>query len=339
MSFFAPQTNNAGPFAGSPPASIPPGVSADVRALYRGLLPFEWEGIGLPYTKMSVDLRQDLVIHKFVDRDGAHIENTGRHPLQFTFTIPFINTIAPVRGSETWVQPLYPTQWRRFLQACAVGETGSLQHPELGVLTCKVENVRTVWEGIAGGGPMVEASWVETDDTALQLTAALGQPSPISAMAAACANLDTYLAGITTAQAPQMPQLTQTFTQLMQQIQGIGTQVSLLSYEYGGQVNAIITQANQLEASLTNFPNTPNALNWPIVQQAEQAKDAAYQLQGNLLTTGTVPSSFTTQKDSTLAELAITLDADLYLLMNLNPTLILAQPVLAGSLVRYYKQP
>jgi hypothetical protein len=325
--------SGGGPYTGAPPAAPPTGVSADINALYRGLLPLEWEGVGVPYTRMVLTLRQDLVIHKFADRDGAHIENTGRHPLQFEATIPFINTLGVVRGSETWSQPLYPAQWRRFFQACAIGETGLLQHPELGPLTCKLESVVTVWEGTARGGPTVQVVWIETDDTSTQLLTALGQPSPISAMAAATANLDTYIAGSSRAVIPVLPTFTQTFSQLFAQFQGLGTQFSLLSANVGGQLTAIIYQAQALESALDI---TPNALNWPIYQSAEQAKDAAYTLQGNLLTTGSNVSTTTISKDSTLAEIAVTLGTDLYLLMNLNPALVAVQPVPSGSLVRFY---
>ena len=323
----------AGAYQGAPPASVPAGVSADIGALYRGLLPFEWEGVGFPYTRMTCTLRQDLVIHKFADRDGAHIENTGRHPLQFEADIPWVNTLGVVRGSETWSQPLYPTQWRRFFQACAIGETGILQHPELGALTCKLDTFTTTWEGTARGGPSSHVVWIETDDSSTQLLTALGQPSPISAMAAATANLDTYIAVSTTATIPQLPDFTQTFSQLFAQFASLSTQASLLSANVGGQLTAIIYQADTLESAMAAVPN---ALNWPLVQAAEQAKDAAYTLRGNLLTTGSNVATTTTAKDSTLAEIAVTLGCDLYLLMNLNPGLVAVQPVPQGSLVRYY---
>jgi hypothetical protein len=122
----------------------------------------------------------------------------------------------------------------------------------------------------------------------------------------------------------------------MAQIQSIGTQASLLSYSAGGQLQAIVDQANSLEQSIQTGPNAPNALNWPIFQAAEQAKDAAYTLQNNLLTTGASVQTYTTTKDSTLAEIAVTLNTDLYLLMNLNPALLAVMPVPQGSLVRFY---
>jgi hypothetical protein len=324
--------NAPGPYGGIIPAILPAGVSADINALYGSLLPAEWQGIGFPYTRMVMHLRQDLVIHKFADRDGAHIEGTGRHPLQFDFTIPFISTLAS-GATESWKQPLYPTQWRLFIQSAAVGGTGTLNHPELGALTCKVESCVTTWEGTARGGPTVQASFIESDDTATEATTALSQPSPISAAAAACANLDSDLAVTTTASAPTLPVFAASFSDLIGQIEGLGTQFSLLEYSVGGQLNAIIYQCNSLESVLAT---ESNALNWPTVQAAEQAKDACYTLQGNLLTTGKKVSSYTSTKDATLAELATTLHASLYLLMNLNPTLISQQPVPAGSLVRYY---
>jgi hypothetical protein len=315
---------------------IPSGVSADVGTLYLSLLPFEWEGVGIPYTEMKLTLRQDLVIHKFVDRDGAYVEGTGRAPLQFEATVPFINTIAAA-SSETWKQPLYPTNWRAFMQACQEGETGILQHPELGAITCKVEQVVTTWRGTERGGPTVHVTWIETDDSTIngQLESALGQPSPISAANAACATLDSNLGAINQAVFPSPPVFTTSFSALMGQIAGLAEQAQLLSYQFGGQLNAIVYQCNTLENDLNA---TPSALNWPLFQSAEQAKDACYTLQGNLLTTGANISTYTTPADATIPNIATQLGTNLSLFLNLNPTLALNPVVPAGTVVRFYAQ-
>ena len=320
-------SNLAGMFVGVIPADAVP-----VQALYASLLPFEWQGVGIPYSRMRMTLRQDLVIHKFVDRDGAHVEGTGRAPLQFEATCPFHNTLG--KGlSDSWSQPLYPTQWRKLIVACAQGASGVLQHPELGAITCKVESCVTEWSGGERAGPTVNIVWVETDDS--QAAFQIVQASPISAGAAACGNLDSYLGDISPAVVPTLPTFPSSFSDLFRQIQGIGTQLSLLSYSLGGQINAVIYQANTLEQDLAA---NPNALNWPIFQAAEQAKDACYTLQGNLLTTGAKVSLYTVQKESTIPEIATAIPTDLVLFLNLNPTIALNPVVQAGTQVRYYKQ-
>jgi hypothetical protein len=326
-------SNAPGIYQGVLPAGVPPGVATDTNELYASLLPMEWEGVGIPYTRMRLTLRQDLVIHKFADRDGAYVENTGRHPLQFEATIPFINTLG--KGpAETWKQPLYPTQWRAFFQACAEGEIGILNHPELGPLTCKVETVVTDWEAKSRGGPMVQVTWIESDESGTQLGTALGQPSPISALAAATSNLDTYLSGgFASADIPTLPTFTQSFSQLFAQLASLSTQTTLLENNIGGQTLGIIYQA-QVVIDDTTAAN--NALAWPILQAANQAQDAAYSLQGNLLTTGSNVSTFVTSTDSTLPAIATKLNTDLELLISLNVSLLGSSIVPSGSTVRYY---
>ena len=311
---------------------IPAGVSDNVGTLYQSLLPFEWNSVGIPYTEMRMTLRQDLVVHKFVDRDGAYVENTGRAPLQFEATCPFVNTLS-AGLADSWKQPLYPTNWRALIEACKEGDTGTLQHPELGSITCKVETVTTTWKGTERGGPMVQITWIETDDTNLSFINALGQPSPISAANAACATLDSNLNDTDPSVVPDPPVFSTSFSSLMGQISGLSGQTELLSYEFGGQINAIIFQCNTLEVSLNE---TPNALNWPMFQSAEQAKDACYTLQGNRLATGANISTYTTSGSSTIPAIATLLNTDLSLLLNLNPTLALNPVVPAGTVVRFY---
>ena len=318
-----------GPFTSVLPAEAPD----DTGTLYQTLLPFEWNSVGIPYTEMKMTLRQDLVIHKFVDRDGAYVENTGRAPLQFEATCPFVNTLSPAIG-ETWSQPLYPTNWRALIEACREGDTGTLQHPELGAITCKVDTVITVWKGTERGGPIVTLTWIETDDSNLNLANALGQPSPVSAANAACANLDAQLGLLDTDVTPDVPTFPNSFSALMGQISSMGVQSQLLSFQFGGQVSAIIYQCNALEADLDQ---EPNALNWPLYQSCEQAKDACFTMQGNLLVTGQNISTFTTPVNATIPAIATTLNTNLPMLLNLNPSLALNPVVPAGTVVRFYQ--
>ena len=312
---------------------IPAGASDNVGTLYQSLLPFEWNSVGIPYTEMKMTLRQDLVIHKFVDRDGAYVENTGRAPLQFEAACPFVNTLAPGLA-DSWSQPLYPTNWRALIQACQEGDTGVLQHPELGSITCKVETVITNWKSTERGGPSVHITWVETDDSNLNPSNALSQPSPISAANAACATLDSNLGEADPAVIPVLPTFPSTFSQLMGQLSGLALQAQLFVHEFGGQIDTIVYQCNSLESDLDSIPN---ALNWPMYQAAEQAKDACYTMQGNLLTTGNNVSTYTTPSQSTIPAIATTLNTNLALLLNLNPTLALNPVVPAGTVVRYYQ--
>ena len=69
--------------------------------LFPLLLGFAFRSIGFPCSETKLEVRQDLVIHKFADRDGAHDESTGRHPFQITARIPFINGLQRVHPGVT----------------------------------------------------------------------------------------------------------------------------------------------------------------------------------------------------------------------------------------------
>jgi DNA circularisation protein N-terminus len=315
-------------------ATVPANVSVNVNDLFQGLLGLTWRGIGVPYTDMHLSLRQDLAIHKFADRDGAHIEGTGRAPLEIRARLAFINQLG--KGTnERWQQPLYPTQWRKFFEACADRSSDILQHPELGEISCKPQSCETVWAGGVRGGVYVDAVWIESDDTGADLISDLAAPSPISALASACANLDTDLGEINPVVTPSLPQPVYTFTDLANAIRSVGDQTAVLQASFAGRINTVINQCQQVEMALA-APGVSNSLNWPIYQQAELAKDAANNLRANLLTTGDPVSVYTVTKDSTLPQVAATLGTNLQLLINLNPSLLLSPIVPQNTRVRYY---
>ena len=146
--------------------------SPDYNDLFAQLLEFQWRGIRFPITETVLELRQDLAIHKLVDRDGASIEGTGRAPLQINVRVPFLNGLTRGRA-ELWESPLYPTAWRQVFAACADKSNGVVTHPELGDITCKCEVMSTRWSGDVRSGVFVNMTFLETDDDVLNLDLAL----------------------------------------------------------------------------------------------------------------------------------------------------------------------
>src|ERR1700722_318099 len=142
-----------------PPPSSTVGTSGvqqtSVNDLFAKLLEYKWKGVSFPVEDTELEIRQDLVIHRYADRNGAYVEGTGRHPPQTPARIPFLNTIYPA-ASESWPPgALYPQQFRLFLQACLDPTSGTLQHPELGALNCKVDVARSTWSGKVRSGVIV----------------------------------------------------------------------------------------------------------------------------------------------------------------------------------------
>src|SRR5579875_375296 len=315
--------------------TIPANVSQNVNELFAGLLEFRWREVSFPVVEFSTVLRQDLAIHKFADRDGAHVEGTGRAPLQITARIPFLNGL-DAGPNEHWQRPLYPYTWRKFFEACADKTSGTLQHPELGPLTCKVQDVQTRWTAAARSGVHVDVTWIESDDTGTDLEQALANPSPLANIQAAANDLDEQLTSVNPDVVPKPYVPPTSFGDLVNAIRGAVDQTTMLQKQFAGRIDNVLYEANALEFSLTAGSNA-NALNLPMVDACERAKSAAYDLKKTLLSKGKPIGFYTVQKDSTLAQIAASIPAPLGDVMQLNPGYIQSPVVPAGSVVRFYK--
>ena len=310
-----------------------PANTSGADTLFGYLLEFQWRGIGVPTEKFTTEIRQDLVIHKFADRDGAHIESTGRHPFQITATIPFIVGIN-AGLAESWVAyPLYPDQFRKFFIACTDNTSGTLQHPELGPLTCKCESARFTWSAHRRGGVDVEASWIESDDTTGDLTAALSTASPLAGLTSSAADFDVQLAAPNFGAVPPpfVPKFT--FSSLVQSITADIDQFTVLAHQVTGQLNAMVYSAQQVTTAL-NLAS--NALQWPLQLSASKTIEAARTALTQVIAKGKPVSKYTVLKDSTMGQLATSIPADIGDLINLNPTLLQSFTVPAQTVVNFY---
>lgn len=329
---------------GAPGGVATPGgakPTGSVNDLFAQLKEFSWKGVSFPVTETDLEVRQDLVIHKYADRNGAYVEGTGRHPVQITASIPFVNYIYSA-ASETWPQGnLYPYQWRNFLKACLEGTSGSLQHPELGLLTCKVDLARTSWRGTVRGGVLVQATWIESDDTQLTLEEAISTESPIAMIVASADDLDAQIATLKSAVALQqqpLPTLAFTFSDLATSIVAAIDTVTVLQKEEQGRVDNIIYQANQVETAL-DLAAGSSPLFWPIYQNCERVKSAAYQLKAQpavAAPSGQVLKTVKIQKDSTLAQVASQVRTDIASFIVLNAQYVGSPVVSAGTTLQYF---
>jgi hypothetical protein len=313
------------------------GASAqDYNELFAALLELSWKGIAFPYTKLRTEFRQDLAIHKFADRDGAHIEGMGSAPLEITARVPLINGLDAGKN-EHWTRPLYPTVRDNLLRACADKSSGPLQHPEFGVLNCKVQTMAWELEAQTRQGVWVDFKWLQTDDTADdQLQQALSQPSPLANMAAAANDLDSNLANVSpiVVPTPYVPPIG--FSDLANQIRAVVDQTTQLQKSSAGRVDNMIYEANALRDSLNRLAS---ALNWPMIQSCERAKESCYDLKASILKKGRPIGFYTTQKDATLAQIAAALGVNVMDTISLNPAYAMQPLVPKLSVVRYYTQP
>ena len=327
--------SSSGPYTGTIAVSLPAGVLSDTSLLFSSLLELRWKEISIPYVRLGTRLRQDLAIHKFADRDGAFVEGTGRAPLEITARIPLITGLKS-GPNEHWQRPLYPFTWRKLFDVCADRQSGVLQHPELGDLTCKLESMSTEWEANVRGGVYCDLAWIESDDTGVDLDQDLSAPSPLASLAAAASDLDLQLTQVDPSIAPSLPVFSQSYVALFSFVRGAVDQTTILQQQYAGRINELIGNARAVQLSL-NMADNSNALNWPIRQQTDLMIASGYALQQSLLTKGRPIGFYTTLKDSTLAQVSNTLGANVGDIIILNRNYAGQAVVPSGSVVRFYK--
>jgi hypothetical protein len=318
-----------GPSAGSTPQ--------DYNELFAALLELQWKGIGFPYVKLRTEFRQDLAIHKFADRDGAHIEGMGSAPLEITARVPLINGIDAGKNEHWGRQPLYPFVRDNLLRACADKSSGPLQHPEFGILNCKVQTMAWELDAQVRQGVWVDFKWLQTDDTADDdLQQALTQPSPLANAAAAAADLDSNLANVSpiVVPTPYVPPIS--FSDLANSLRAVVDQTTQLAKSTAGRADNMIYEANAMRDSLNRLAS---ALNWPMLNSCERAKESCYDLKSSILKKGRPIGFYTTQKDSTLAQIASAIGANVMDVISLNPAYAMQPLVSKLSVVRYYTQP
>ena len=327
------------------------------NALFAQLLPFMWRGVGFPACNFKVSLRQDLAVHAYMDRSGAHVEGTGRAPLQFDVRIPFLNTVEPGLAEEWGV--LYPTQWRKFLAACADKTTDILQHPELGPVKCVLQHCDTVWDADkATTGVWVEASWLEDAVDPTASDALFAQPSPVAKGVAAFQALDYQLGQILPGLGPS-GMVPLDFTSFMRSLQSIGDQATLLAKRGAGTIDSVAYRVQNLKQSFDFATTTtlasgkqttsitkgalagltlngPPALYWPLLETLQASQDALDTLRAQLLAKSKPIVLYVTPQATTLGGIAVLTKADMGDLITLNRPLVRSAIVPANTTVRYY---
>jgi prophage DNA circulation protein len=298
----------------------------------KDLQAFSWRGIEFPVTKMRLSISQTLAEHQYWGFDGARIEATGRRPLIFTATIPFVNGIVPGK-SERW-GVLYPFEFRKFLAAMSDRSTGALIHPEMGELTAKPHTADAEWKGDEHrDGAMVEATWTETLVEDYDLTA-IDNPSPIAIAETAALDLDASKDDLESLVAEyRLPKYERTFADDLTSIAAVGDQIAISQQRVVGKINNVIYKAKQVRDSALR---AKNALMWPAIQSATRIADAAIDIRKSLLESGKDVVFYSVPKATTVAGLVPVTGASTRELLELNPQLAYQPIVRAGTVVRYY---
>jgi|GEM_PF-4662654 len=295
------------------------------------LFAFKWRDVEIPISRMRMSLAHDLVEHKYWRVDGARVEDTGVAPVRISAEIPLLNGVQPGKN-ESWNPQLYPSVMRALLIAFARRETGPLQHPEFGTLTCKAENIDLDWDATKRGGCSASASWVETvdDEIAHKIVS-----SPASDAQGAAIELDENSTNIRSL-VPDAPVFTESFESAMNRVMGAFDQVALQSSRAAGRIDAMLYRAGQLKDSVDR---ARGALSWPIRHNVEQLRSAALALRETLRRLDRDVVLYRVPAPTTLAGVRAQLpDAEVSMteLIRLNLPLLRGPVVPQGAVVRYY---
>ena len=309
-------------------------ASTKITDLLEQLFELKWRTVSMPCVDFRTEIVHDIVAHEWPDRDGAHIEATGRKALVHRASIPFLSNMSPGLA-ETWNEGgavLYPTVFRNFHIAFTTRTTGPLQHPEFGVIQCKPHQATEHWSAKRRDGCVVEATWIESlDDTVTDFQDILAGSSPVPAAIVSSADLDQQLA---TYPNPSLEGYAAfSFTNAIVAITSSVDAASLVSSSYAGQINGVLYRLQNLEDAVTSLAD-PTA--WPIVTSCERLRSALYDMQANLLTGQKTILYYTTPDDVTLPSLCGVTQTSITDLLTLNPRLAAAPVVPAKTRVRYY---
>lgn len=308
------------------------------------LLEFKWRDVSFPVSEFDTDLEQDLVQHKWPNRDGAHVEATGRAPLAFSAIIHFRNFILP-GINETWNigtetsysignQPLYPTVFRAFFVAMATRSSGVLQHPEFGPIRCKPKSARCKWTSQRRDGCDVTASWIESlDDTVSEFQDILARPSPIAESQVASADVDSQIVEWNNP-AVTADSSSTSFSQDVAKILSTFDMATIVSSQYGASLDAL---TNRTLTLLQRVEAANDITAWPLISSCSRLQSSLYDVKLQLLTTGRDIATFTPQEDTSVGALSVLTNTSATDLIVLNASLARAPRVPAGTVVRYYR--
>ncbi len=297
------------------------------------LLEYKWRDVSFPVVQFSTGVAHDHVIHKWADRDGGHVEATGRQPLQFRASIPFKNSVNP-GPSETWGKLfLYPDTFRLFLAAFATRTSGVLQHPELGPIRCKPHSADFTWSANSRDGCDCNATWTESlDDTVSEFQDILARKSPVAELILQADALDAEVAAYPN---PLLSTSVRSFSfaDAMRLATKPFNTITLTSAKYGGYINHVAYRASLLEDAVLHLHD--NAA-WPIVTACERVRALLHDLKKQQLTVANrLIGFYTVPRDATLASLIVPTRTSARELLNLNPSLASGPVVRKGTVVRY----
>lgn len=125
------------------------------------LKPCSWKGIQFPIGNISTEMTQDLVEHKYPDRDGSYVESMGRAAIKVKCKAFFLNHVSKGKGENFEFGNLFPKVFQQFIKACKDKSVGLLVHPIHGTFTAKCASISYDLNADVRDGVIVDVEWIE----------------------------------------------------------------------------------------------------------------------------------------------------------------------------------
>lgn len=248
------------------------------------LLPLKWRGIEVPCTVNDVDVNHNLVEHNQYGVSGGEQENTCRKSARFSFHCLFRAGIAGYKN-------LYPTTFRDFWNACCDRTTGPLQHPEFGLIDCKVASFKIAYEPTKRDGLDLDVVFVETIEKGISvdLTAA----SPITYAVWLAGDLETISTFIEVPEYDDGSGLT-----LKEALAKIKGTISLAGMSVSNMLSDIQSSINAVNGMLDMLNTSTDVKSW-------EAIDILKQIESSLEMTAEKAATLTTNKTIEIKNVAV----------------------------------
>ncbi|MRG98207.1 DNA circularization N-terminal domain-containing protein [Polyangium spumosum] len=309
-----------------------------------------WRDIPFPIANISESGTQDAPLHKRADRDGAFVEGTGRAPFVYKVTGVFVASTIARGKNETW-DDLFPATFLRVRDAWMDRTTGTLNHPLYGPVRCKPASWDVSLNPDNRGGVFVDLSFIETNDDAE--TPAF-TPSERSFAKSTAADLDAQLGTLNPPPSVFAPQDgEQSFSELVDSLTAVVDSTTLQGQRAIAKIDSGIGKLQRLANSIDRAASvvvtdatTGTTTNLGplgagaarIWQNCQNLAVALREIRSKILTSSNKDvSTFITERPTMLVGLSIQLKTTVAELLELNPTLPRARPVIpAYTLVKYY---
>lgn len=289
----------------------------------------KFRDIAFPVSNVNTSFSQDLVQHRYPDRDGAHVESTGRAPYVFAFKAIFLNNTS--RGkNETWAYGnLFPTIFNKFVSACKDRSVGKLQHPIHGTFDVKCQNISYDLNANTRDGVIADVSFIETIKNELAIKVPTAQAeAEIKALEDALNSLPTqYKIVIPEAQKADL-------FDALNDIKAFADTASLAVAKTLGQVDRALAKVNRVGESFRNLNNVAVS---SVVSKCTMLSSTLSDIQKSAgsLTESSQERVYITSERTSLPSLVGPLRTDIISLIKLNQKLARMPIIPAGTAVRY----